>query len=154
MKKSLAEKFWKKIDIRKSSKCWNWVGAIQNCGYGVIGDGRYGIVTTHRLSWEIHYGEIKDNLNVLHKCDNKRCVNPNHLYLGNHSDNMSDRMSRNPGNLGGGHQKIDNDDRMNIVSMYRSGNFLQRELSDMFGISRPYVSMLVNNRARINIDKN
>ncbi len=75
--------------IQKTDSCWNWIGSVNNSGYGCIrfNGKRYG---THRLSYEFYIGSIPDNLFVLHKCDNRKCVNPNHLWLGTQSDNLLD----------------------------------------------------------------
>lgn len=59
------------------------------------------MLRAHRVSWQIHFGPIPKGKLVLHKCDNKRCVNPNHLYLGTQGDNNYDRAIRNPNNQGG-----------------------------------------------------
>jgi len=88
------ERFWKKVE--KTDSCWNWNGAITTTGYGVFQKGRRGecLHKAHRFSFEIHHGEIPQGLLVLHKCDNKRCVNPDHLELGNHSKNIIDAWDR------------------------------------------------------------
>lgn len=82
--------------IKKNEKtgCIEWQGNINNSGYGVICVKRYGkrkIVSTHRYSWEREHGAINDNLCVCHKCDNPKCVNVDHLFLGTRYDNNHDR---------------------------------------------------------------
>ena len=73
--------------------CWYWKGGAYPNGYGRVGyNGRE--ICAHRLSWIIHCGEIPDGLWVLHRCDVPLCVNPNHLFLGTHLDNESDKVSK------------------------------------------------------------
>ena len=83
--------------VKTSSKgCWNWNGSKNQAGYGqfVINNRKF---SAHRLSYQFFKGEIKD-LNVLHQCDNKLCVNPLHLFLGIQSDNMLDREAKGRAN--------------------------------------------------------
>ena len=70
-------------------ECWIWNGHVLASGYGRI-TGKSYKETAHRYSYILHDGEIPGGLSVLHKCNTKRCVNPAHLYVGTHNDNMRD----------------------------------------------------------------
>lgn len=75
--------------------CWLWKGRCnqRRGGYGVFGIGRK-LVSASRAAWLIFRGPIPDALWVLHRCDNPPCVNPDHLFLGTHADNMRDMVSK------------------------------------------------------------
>lgn len=82
---------WKKID--KVGDCWVWNGTVGNHGYGKIND--FGdMVLTHRVSYEATYGKIPEGMQVLHKCDVKLCVNPDHLFIGTQKDNVQDMLRK------------------------------------------------------------
>jgi len=85
---SVIERFWNKVKIIQQDDCWIWTGATVK-KYGEFAfEGK--IQSTHRVSWQIHFGTIPDGMDVLHHCDNPPCINPKHLFLGTHSDNMQD----------------------------------------------------------------
>ena len=85
-------KFWAKVD--KSGECWIWTGHVnKEWGYGMVRrKGRPRL--THRWAWELTNGEIPAGLMVCHHCDVPACVNPTHLFLGTHQDNMDDMIRK------------------------------------------------------------
>jgi len=89
--------FWSKVN--KTDGCWEWNRTPSKSGYGNVVRRRKQI-SSHRASWEIHYGPIPNGLWVLHKCDNKLCVRPDHLYLGTNSDNQRDAVHRGLNTVG------------------------------------------------------
>lgn len=91
----LEVRFFEKI--KKTEACWIWFGAKDPKGYGRIGaGGRKGKdIFAHRLSYQIHKGEIPEGMLVCHKCDTPACVNPEHLFLGTQTDNMRDCVNKN-----------------------------------------------------------
>mgnify|MGYP001213333075 CR=1 FL=1 len=94
MRKLLEERFWEKVN--KTETCWLWTASVGSHGYGVIGIGKRceGTACSHRYSYELNCGPIPPDMQVLHKCDNRRCVNPSHLFLGTQDDNIKDCISK------------------------------------------------------------
>ncbi len=94
MAKAILERFFEKVELIPFTTCWVWsgcaIGRIKKAQYGLFTTSR-GAVLAHRFSWEIHNkAEIPYGMHVLHRCDVSLCVNPAHLFLGTHQDNMTD----------------------------------------------------------------
>lgn len=107
--KSLADRLWAKVDKSgpvpahrpELGSCWVWTGAVtKHVGHGVIALGARaeGTAKTHRVSYELHFGPIPKDVSVelcvLHHCDNRRCVRPDHLFLGTDADNVRDMLAK------------------------------------------------------------
>lgn len=90
---SLDKRFWEKVDRRGPDECWPWIGAEHGRGYGGILI-NYKSVPAHRVAHALCKGVVPPGMFVLHRCDNPKCVNPAHLFLGTHQDNMDDMVSK------------------------------------------------------------
>lgn len=88
--KNVQDRFFEKV--RKTRKCWEWTALTVN-GYGRFRIGN-SLVSAHRYAYELSFGEIPAGLFVLHKCDNRSCVKPAHLFLGTLQANMQDAVAK------------------------------------------------------------
>jgi hypothetical protein len=135
------------IDI---NGCWIWKRFKDNKGYGMSGlKGKS--IRAHRLSYLAFVGEIPNNLHVLHNCDNPTCVNPKHLFLGTHQDNMNDKVNKNRQA-----SKVNKEEVDEIRTLYSaelaerakgSGiQLTQKELGERFRVGQTTIKDIVNNK--------
>lgn len=142
--RSLADRFWAKVE--KSDGCWLWRGAISGSGYGTIWQGGTVGLRAHRVSWELHNGPIPAGQGVLHRCDTPACVNPSHLFLGSHLENMRDMYGkgrrRHPVGERNGNARLTAED----VARIRRGDASPEQLARDLGITRDHVMELRRGR--------
>ena len=142
--KSIGGRFWPKVDVRGPSECWPWTACTKG-GYGMIKYQKRSYFAP-RVSWEIANGPIPDGTCFCHTCDNPTCVNPAHLWIGTHLDNMRDRDSKGRNYRGmqargqsHGRSKLTDQDVLAIRA--RIGEPIKDIAAD-FGVARSLISKI------------
>jgi hypothetical protein len=110
------------------------------------------IALVHRVAYIVTRGEIPMGLYVCHKCDNRKCCNPAHLFLGTQLDNIRDARSKNRLTIGETHpnSKLTSATVEKIRSEYSTGNFLQKELAARYRIPKTTLRQIVRRTRRLN----
>lgn len=134
-RRTIEERFWEYTDTSK--ECWEWQKGLDKQGYGLIGVSNGKNKGAHRFSWELHFGPIPEGLFVCHKCDNPICVNPDHLFLGTHQDNMAD-MHKKSRHVFGSNSPRSKLTEKQAVEIFVSDQ-PTRSLSEKYGVSKKCV---------------
>lgn len=131
------------------SGCWEWQGYIDKHGYGKTSVNGYPVLA-HRASWQSYFGDINDGLLVCHKCDNRKCVNPNHLFLGTPKDNFLDMFVKGRGQAVVGEKhgsaKLTENQVLDIRRRYKAGA-VQRSLAKEYGVDPMAINKIVHNKS-------
>lgn len=141
------KRFNEKWSVNRATGCWEWMASCAGKGYGqmkIPGTRRQDYA--HRISYRIHVGEIPKGKSVLHRCDNPKCVNPAHLFLGTAKDNAQDMKKKGrhlPGEANSGAILSEKDVRA-IRALIATG-IAQHQIAAMFGIAQITVSRIKRN---------
>lgn len=130
--------------------CWYWTGATTDKSYGNIGLNRGGKchhAPAHRISYLIHKGEIPAGLFIRHSCDNRLCVNPDHLSVGTHKQNMEDMANRNRSQHGMNmHSSKLTNIQVVVIHEARAAGFSGSSISRYFKISQGNINEIISGR--------
>lgn len=140
--KSVEEVFWQ--NVKKTNDCWAWYGKLFRNGYGCFCVlGRY--LLAHRVSWQLHKG-LPSGV-VCHKCDNRPCIRPDHLFDGSQVDNMQDMILKGRGNFAfgerAGNSKLTTKQVKEIRHRHDEGE-LQKTIALDYPVSQKQISVIVN----------
>lgn len=145
------ERFEEKVIPVTESGCWLWDAGVKSNGYGQFTlNGKED--RAHRASWVLFNGEIPEGMQVLHKCDNRLCVNPHHLFLGTPADNMADKVAKARQGKGLTHPccTITADTVRKIRGLIKSGT-AQRSIAKMLGVSESMISEIKHNKRYVEV---
>jgi len=131
--------------IKKTDNCWLWKGTKLNNGYGAISF-KSKFQLAHRIAYRIFKGEFDDNLCVCHHCDNRICVNPDHLFLGTYLDNITDKENKKIGNQPKGEKngraKLNKKKADEIRNLFSQG-VKTIDLSNLYGVHRVTINLIL-----------
>jgi hypothetical protein len=148
--KPTEHRFHKSYIKDKDTGCWNWIGKSRSGSSRLYGRIKVDGKTTpaHRYSWELHNQKtIPKGMIVMHKCDNPQCVNPDHLSIGTHQDNMSDmvkkgRQSKSNHERAKGEKNGNSKLTKKIAKAIFNDNRPQRQIAKSYGITQAAVSLI------------
>lgn len=137
------QKFIDMVNFAEVQDCWNFQKTSKSTGYGGLMQ-NYKQTDSHRISWEVFFGEIPENMCVLHKCDVRSCVNPHHLFLGTRGDNNKDRAMKNRSCHGVQHplSKLNDTDVENILK----SNLSSKKAAKFWNVSPTLIKNIRNRR--------
>lgn len=149
--RTLAQRYWEKVDVRGPDECWPWTAATNAAGYGILGvwDGSRGrSVLAHRIGWGLVRGEAPGELCVLHSCDTPACQNPRHHFLGTRLDNNADRhaKARDARGSAAAPARLSEAAAREIHRRYSDGEQLI-PLADEFGVHHSTISAIARGRS-------
>jgi lysozyme family protein len=141
VKKTLMERFMDKVSPDPNTGCWLWTGYIEPGGYGMLWMPGNRSQNAHRVSWNLHYGEIPAGAFVCHRCDTRNCVNPKHLFLCNAAENAADMKAKGRSRCGERNTsaKLTGDEVRQMRALIDDGSLSIGAIADKFNVSRATV---------------
>lgn len=144
--------FWEKVSKEGHNGCWIWQGCTYSPGYGsfywILPGMSKNMRPAHRISWELANGPVPAGMEVCHRCDVRLCVNPEHLFLGTHAENMRDCKAKGR-NVRGERQrmaKLTEEKVRELRRMRREEGKTSFELAAIFGIAHTTVIQIWNRK--------
>lgn len=140
------DRFWAKIE--KTPLCWEWTASKDHDGYGKLRL-RGKSEKAHRVSWTLEHGDIPAGMCVLHRCDNRKCVRPSHLFLGTQADNIADCTAKGRTLRGerGPHAILKEAEVIQIRALYQDGGFSFATLGKRFSVARETIAAVMSRRS-------
>jgi hypothetical protein len=147
-----AVRIWEKVDKSAGPDgCWLWLGCMKSGGYGAFRSANK-CTAAHRAVWELLHGPVPSTFDICHHCDNRRCVNPSHLFVGTRADNMADMKAkgRQRSLHGEAHPstKFPETAVVELRTAWNSGETNKSALARRFGMSRSMVQFILAGRNR------
>ena len=127
--------------------CWIWLATISNKGYGKFKhNGK--MVEAHRVSYELYNKDFDKSLCVLHRCDNRLCVNPSHLFQGTKKDNGVDMVSKNRSTRGSKNSKakLTEEQVIKIKQLLLSNKYTHQEIANIYNVTRTNITIINTGR--------
>jgi hypothetical protein len=150
------KRFWEKVDRNGGpDSCWPWIGYVDNPGYGGFAiKQRY--YRASRIAYLVGIGPFPTDLHVLHRCDNTKCCNPNHLFLGTDADNAADCMAKGRNTLGerNGVSKLTDEKVREMRRRYADGGISIRQLAREYGMTYSPVHLMLSGKAWKHVQDN
>lgn len=155
---NIPEMLWKHVAIKRHRDCWLWTGPVNSSGYGGFSC-RGELKGAHVWAFKLHYGRWPDKGCALHRCDNRLCCNPTHLFDGSLVDNSVDAWAKGrncfqngvtrPAAEAHANAKLTNQQAREIVERYDAGGVRQIDLAAEYGVSQRVISLITRGESYI-----